>query len=335
MTTMPTTHQQELLTQALRLRAGGLSLIPINGATKQPYSELLPRYCPYPEQLSRDNIAGAPTWRPFQTAAADAIEIARWIKHGAQIALATGYAGLTILDFDEPEFFARYVAQLGQAALCLPAQMTGGGGYQMAFRSPRPERNQKLAYAPDASKLDGRSIAIETRGLHGYAIVYPSLHPSGRVYRPLWGDFAAIPMISQALADHLLAMARSLCQVPQPLNRPAPTPRPTTPSLPLRGQSPIQLFNQAHPIDGILHGCGYQHCHQNRWAPPGADRQRDSVVVDLNRQKAYHHDTDYPLADGYWHDAFDIWAYYQHGGDTRAAVRAASALFCLEYSYAA
>lgn len=323
-------HQHDLYATALALRAGGCSLVPINGHTKLPYTDLLPRYNLWPRDLRDDTEAGKPTWKPYQTTQASEQEIAIWIRRGAQIAVATGYDGLTILDFDDEPLYHDYIATVGPALNCLPLQRTGGGGYQIAFKSSKPEPNLKLAHIPDAAKYDGRAIGIETRGIGGYAIVYPSLHPSGNTYQLMRGDFAHIPVISQMVADHLLQVARSLCKAPytkQQLDAMhyAANPRITQP---YTGASVIMAFNAAYNLEQILFGAGYQHCHGQRWSPPGAPRQRDSVIVD--QRKCFHFDSDYPLSDGKPKDAFDVWCFYEHHGNVRAAVRHAAALLCME-----
>lgn len=324
-----TQHQHQLYATALALRAGGCSLLPVN-TSKTPYASLLPRYNVWPRDVTADPESGKATWQPYMTTQANVQEIATWIINGAQLAVATGYNGLTIIDFDETDFYDQFSQRLGSVMGLFPIQRTGGGGYQLAFRSPQPEPNQKLAFVPDSNKFDGRSIAIETRGLHGYAIVYPSLHPSGNQYQLLQGDFAHIPMINQLVADHLLNTARSLCQAPLTtqqidLMQQASQPRPV---VPLTGPSVIAAFNNTYDLAHVMQGAGYQYCHGYRWSPPGAPRSRDSVIA--RNQRAFHFDSDYPLCDGKPKDAFDIWAYYEHYGNVQSAVRHAATLLCME-----
>lgn len=322
-------HQHDLYATALALRAGGCSLLPVN-MSKTPYVSLLPRYNPWPRDLRTDPEAGRGTWQPYMTVQATPSEIATWIRSGAQLAIATGYNSLTIMDFDEADFYEAFTTTLGPVVKLFPIQRTGGGGYQLAFRSPQPEPNQKLAFIPDGTKFDGRSIAIETRGLHGYAIVYPSIHPSGNQYQLLQGDFAHIPMISQAVADYLLDTARSLCQAPyttQQLDAMAQASQPRS-TQPITGPSVIEAFKQTYSLEHVMSGAGYQYCHGYRWSPPGAPRSRDSVIA--HNQRAFHFDSDYPLCDGKPKDAFDIWAYYEHYGNIQSAVRHAATLLCME-----
>lgn len=325
------TTPADLEQTALALAAGGLSLLPVDARDKRPYSAALPRYCPWPRDDTIDNDRGKPTWRPFQTVRAPGPLISGWIRDGAQIATATGpiSGGLLIIDVDEPPFYPLLMDAIGPIALGLPVQQTGGGGYQIALRCPNPGHNDKLAYVPDASKLEGRRIAIETRAEGGYAVVYPSLHPSGQRYRLLQGDWAKIPYLPQEQADRIISICRSFCQAPfttqqleamqQAQNAP--------PRLHANGSANvIDQYNATTKIEDELTRQGYTHCYGPRWAPPGAGK-RDSVIVQNGR--AFHHDSNFPLSDGYWHNAFDLFLCYEHRGDMKSAVRAAATLLCL------
>jgi hypothetical protein len=339
--TLPLTqHQQDLLTTALAALRSGISLVPVSRQDKRPVGSLLPRYCSFPRDPKENVAKGKPTWKPYQTVRPDAAEVERWIRDGAEIAVVGGAVsgGLVVLDVDEPRFYGAWGDEVGDLARDLPAQQTGGGGYQVFFRCPRPGSNDKLAYVADLSKLEGRSIAIETRAEGGYAIVAPSLHPSGNAYVMLHGDLAKIPTLSQAHADALLNAARSLCEAPlstqqqQQLNNTLYAPTPTRQSANGHGNV-IDTFNSAIPIEDILRDAGYQHCYGNRYAPPGAPSGRDSVEVypatATRPAKAYHWDTNYPLSDGHAHDGFDIWCYFEHRGDVKAAIKEAANRLCM------
>lgn len=318
-----TSHQHALLTTALAVRAGDCSLVPVSAVSKKPIEALLPM----------DPNTGHGSWKEFQQRQPTVAELEYWIRKDAQIAIVGGAVsgGLLILDFDEP---AKWNVWLGLTDIqddAFPVQQTGGGGFQIAWRCPSPGRNDKLAYVPDLNQFDGRRIAIETRGEAGYAIIAPSLHPSGNHYQMLAGSFANIPLLSQAQSDELLNYARQLCDAPhttQQLHAMSQAQQTPTPRQQANGSANvIDLFNQATPLQTVLHDVGYTHCHYDRWAPPGASKSRDSVVV--QGERAYHHDTNYPLADGYWHDAFSIWSYYRHNGDVKAAVKEAAIILCL------
>lgn len=321
--TRPTAHQQDLLQTALAVVRSGVSLVPVSATQKKPIEALLPL----------DPNSGIGSWREFQQRLPTEQEITYWIASNAQIAVVGGAVsgGLLIIDFDDQAKYHDWLKLVGSAVQGLPIQRTGGGGYQVFFRCPSPGKNDKLAWIPDDTKYDGRSIAIETRGEGGYAIIAPSLHPSGNYYTLLQHDFTQIPTLDQASANALLNAAKSLDEVPftkqqlasmqqamqQPNNRVSAN----------GSANVIDLFNQAYDLEDILQQCGYSHCYHDRWSPPNAPTRRDSVFT--QNGKAYHHDTDYPLSDGYWHNAFDIWCYYQYQGDVKQAVKAAATLLCL------
>ena len=124
--------------------------------------------------------------------------------------------GLLGIDFDEARFYEAWRELVGPLADGLAVQRTGreGGGYQVWLRCPRPGRNDKLAWVPDEAQDSGRRAAIETRAEGGYAVMPGSLHPSGRRYEKISGDFANIPTVHQGVADALLAAARKLDEAP-------------------------------------------------------------------------------------------------------------------------
>ena len=196
-----------LLKLALDMRAAGCSLIAV-GQNKRPWYK----------------------WAAHQDTPATAAQLRKW--HADQrtkgYALVCGKAssGAEVLDFDDPDMFPAFLAVAPDWAANLPTQKTGGGGYQIVYRrSGDVPGNRKLAWLPpcnaDGMKLERREIGIETRGQGGYACIPHSLHPSGNLYQPLTGDWAAIPPLTTAQADQLIAAARSLSHE-QPDEKSAP-----------------------------------------------------------------------------------------------------------------
>jgi hypothetical protein len=161
--------------------AAGLSIIPIDWTTKRPAMDLLPRY----------PNTSKPTWAPFQEARARTHEVNGWVNAGVKaFAVVCGRISggdddheLLILDFDEPGFYDAWLEAVGDLADGLVVQETGGGGQQVALRCTHAGQNEKLAYFPDDDTQDGRRVAIETRGNGGYAVLPPSLHPTGNRYQ--------------------------------------------------------------------------------------------------------------------------------------------------------
>ncbi len=326
----PLAPTSDLKTTALAVLAGGVSILPIDHRTKRPLTRFLPR-----------DAEGKPTWSPFQTKAAEVAEVHGWFEGGAKSYAVIGGAisgGLLILDFDVERFYDAWKAAVGELADGLPVQRTGGGGYQVFCRCSTPGENAKLAWVPCESEESGREIAIETRAEGGYAVVPPSLHPSGKVYQMLSGGLAAIPTIPQARADALLAAARKLDECPytrqekERIERQAAQSHERRVAASRNGSTGvIQQFNSAHAIDAILEAHGYTRIG-DRFVRPGGK----SASVTVKDGRSCHFSSNDPLNDGVVksgvgiHDAFDVFTHFDHGGDVKTAVKAAAQLLGIE-----
>ena len=314
----------DLLSAALAAIRAGVSIIPIDHRDKRPAANLLPR-----------SAEGKATWKPYQERIASEDEVRRWFA-GPQAAQAFAVVcgkvsgGLLVLDFDAPEFCKRWADAVGDSANGLPAQQTGGGGYQVLLRCPDPGGNDKLAWAFDGHEATGRTIAIETRGEGGYAVVAPSLHPSGNQYKWLARDAASVPLVSQEHAEKLLAAARALDEAPHTRQEAERLETQARDAHEQRhahrnGQaSVIDAFNVAHPIESLLERHGYTKGSGGRYVRPGGK----SASVSVKDGRSCHWSSDDPLNDGRGkggcgcHDAFDLYAYFEHGGDVSKAVKA-------------
>lgn len=326
-------EQAALLAAAAALWAGGLALLPIDRCTKRPDARFLPfdRY-------------GKRSWKPFQERRAELEVVCNWVRHGAQLAAVCGRisggaadAGLLVLDFDIPRFYHAWRSATGRLSAGLPVQRTGGG-YQVWLRCPEPGPNVKLAWEahdPDPANPGdpGRHSAIETRGEGGYAVVAPSLHPSGRRYTVLSGDFGAVPRLTQTDAETLLEAARRLDEAPHPrqeLDRLRAAFRAPTGTHPGGQEQPsvITLFNQATTCAELLERYGYRRDRQYgdyaRYIRPGGEQPSVTVFAHCSK----HWNSNDPLSSYNQrdlHDPFDIFCFYEHGGDRHAAVKAAAA----------
>jgi hypothetical protein len=175
----------------------------------------------------------------------------------------------------------------------------------------------------ERSDVTGREIAIETRGEGGYAIVAPSLHPSGARYESVGGNFAAVPTIPQEQADAFIAAARSLDECPiTKQERIARERAAKEVKWPRHGKSGsvIDAFNSVHEIAAILEHYGYTMGPGGRHRRP--DGRTESVTISDGR--SFHHSTNDLLHDGRWHRPFDVFCKYDHGGDCPSAVKAAA-----------
>ena len=95
--------------------------------------------------------------------------------------------------------------------------------------------------------------------------------------------------------------------------------------------SPIDAFNEAHPLEFVLRGCGYQRCG-NRWLSPLSESGAAGVVIleDSNHWFSNHSsDTGigHESGDGFRGDAFDLFVHFNHVGDRDSAIKEAGSMF--------
>jgi hypothetical protein len=303
--------------------AGGISLVPC-GAEKRPIVD---------------------SWKVYQSRRPTLAELEGWIGRGVESFAAVGGAvsgGLEIIDFDDnpdaqptgysaADIWDLWRAQVGHLIAALPIQRTGGGGYQIAYRCPQPGGNEKLAWVPDEREHQGRKVAIETRGEGGYALVAPSLHPSGNYYTMLAGDFASVPTIDQGTRDQLIHAARVLDLMPYTAQQLAPAKAERRAARrPMNGDvSVIDAYNDAHRISDVLARNGYTAARPGRYSRPGkpdsygvAILERDNVSFHWSSNDPLHKTT--PGGQPVPIDPFDAYALFEHGDDYGAAVKAAA-----------
>ncbi len=311
-----------LLDAALGYLTGGLSLVPCSHQTKRPENALLPR-----------DEDGKPSWKPYQEQPPSRQTVQGWFQRGCQSIAAIGgnvSGGLLIIDFDEARFYEAWREQVGNLADGLPVQRTGreGGGYQVWLRCLEPGRNDKLAYVRDETEEEGRRIAVETRAEGGYALAPGSLHPTGRRYEAISGDFTNIPVVSQAVADALLSAARKLDEAPLSRQQMETKEHAAGTCTKYRSNgraSVIDEYNRRTTIEEALEVHGYQR-YGNRWKRPGGR----SLSVTISDNRSFHHSSNDPLSNGFWRQPFEVFCELEHAGDCRAAVKAAAELLGLK-----
>jgi putative DNA primase/helicase len=164
-------------------------------------------------------------------------------------------------------------------------------------------------------------------------VLPPSIHPATqRPYRwetPPINGFPPLPTRLLELwqdFDAFARRARRLCPWAEPepqINLPrAVSSRPRT------GPSVIAEFNAAHSPVAILEARGYTREGKRLRAPGSQTHGAGVQVLPDGRVRCWHWSD--ALGDGKPHDAFDLFAMFDHGGDTRAAVKAAAALLGMD-----
>jgi hypothetical protein len=158
------------------------------------------------------------TWEPFQTHAATAAQIARWLERwpDANLGVVTGaISGLVVLDVDPIHGGDGSLADLELRQGRLPQTVeavTGGGGRHLYFKHPGGFVHNRASMAP----------GLDVRGDGGYVVAPPSVHPAGLDYRWMPGhdptEIALAPLpgwVAETAADrahpgHPIAYWRAL-----------------------------------------------------------------------------------------------------------------------------
>lgn len=99
-----------------------------------------------------------------------------------------------------------------------------------------------------------------------------------------------------------------------------PAPRSYTPG---PGQiSPIDAYNEAYLLEDLLNA--YYHKVGDRWMHPDSQSGAPGIALKDGRCFSHHSRETDPLADGYWHDCFDVFVQHEHNGNFNAALKAAA-----------
>lgn len=322
----------ELLRVGKQMLGNGFSIIPIDRSTKKPLNRVLPYL--YDDRgdpvMGRNKDTGSKFhrrgWKPYQENLAWDYDLERWHQNSAQLAVVCGQVsgGLLIIDFDKfngetENMYERWVAACEAEDLMvslLPTQRTGSGGYQVAVRCDNPGENTKLAWAVDVA-TGKPEIAIETRAEGGYAVIAPSLHPSGNQYCMVIGQFYETPKVNQEEVDRILDIARSFSQVPEVVRQYTQSQRRSDIA---PGESVIDNYNASTDIRAVLPQYGYTDAGDRMHRPMRDQTSEPSVTFKDN--KSFHHSSNDGLSDGYWHTPFSVRLHYEFGGNLGKAVAA-------------
>ncbi|WP_412460199.1 bifunctional DNA primase/polymerase [Pseudomonas sp. SC11] len=170
-------------------------------------------------------------------------------------------------------------------------------------------------------------------------VLPPSIHPgTGRPYT--WRtppDPQGLPELPAKLLaiwqdwENFKPKAESICPwQPKPKLAPRPTAAKPRPAQPRSGRDlpdVIPLFNQAHDIASLIEGHGYER-RGDKWLCPQSSS--GMAGVSISEGKLYSHHSSDPLANGHKNDAFDVFCILVHGGDQRAAIKAAAEILGID-----
>ncbi len=259
-----------------------------------------------------------------------------WTRHPRlNIGVCLEPSGLVSLDADDLDGARQVVAAEGLDldALIASTPTVIGRAPRLEFRAPAAPLGRKSIVWPARAAGEKPVTVFELRAGRVQDVLPPSMHPdTGQPYRWLTPPRNGFPPLPDALLalwlgfDAFKHRARNLCPWADP--EPEPAKRPPRPSSPLTGPSVIAAFNDAHDAIAILEAHGYERVGRRRWKSPHGHGV--AGVVQLPDGRIFcHHASDTALADGKGHDAFDLYALLEHGGDTRAAVRAAAEMLGL------
>lgn len=309
---------------ALEAWQAGLSVIPVRGdGSKSP---------PF-------------AWGKFQRERAGRGDVLDWFAEGAY----TGFAviggavsgGLEILDFDDELTYQAFLDTgeaigLGELLNWIRwgyEERTPDGGTHLLFRCAVVGGNEKLAARPDPANPQKRIALIETRAEGGYAILAPSngsVHPSGRGWRMISGDYASIPEISPDDRARLHALARSFNEIPDDDREerpPSPPPGPQAGAQP--GARPGDDFRAKHAtLDAFrtiveAHGWRlvYQRGSVGYFRRPDKDDGVSASFGHAGTDLFYVFTTSTAFESDRGYNPFSVYATLNHGGDFAAATK--------------
>lgn len=143
-------------------------------------------------------------WRDYTTTRPDFSSVFSESTTFDALAVVCGQTsgGLEVIDFDQKgALFQAFKDKVGDALDGCVVESTQSGGFHVAYKTPAPGRNVKLANTESG-------CAIETRGEGGICIISPT---NGYDLRS--GSWVSLPTISKGQREFLIESARSLDQI--------------------------------------------------------------------------------------------------------------------------
>jgi len=248
------------------------------------------------------------------------------------IAVLTGVDGLEVIDVDEKysldgqlmQRFMRLNDEYNANSVpfsSLTVAQTRSGGYHIFYRCPEPEGNQKLAQRPATAEEeqagDKVKVLLETRGVGGYVVAYPT--PG---YEIQWGLMLEIPSITQQQRLSLIRCARMFDELPQP----ARIPPAAQTSFADGEKSPWDDFNEKTDGAALLEQHGWKAVYEDRdrvyMRRPGNTDAKTSGNWHKEKRLFVCHSTSTQFEAEKGYTPYGIQAILGHSGDFSAAAKA-------------
>lgn len=242
-------------------------------------------------------------------------------------------SGLVSLDADHPEGTRLILADQGidLDALIAVSPTIVGRAPRLEFKAPSEALGRKSITWPARAAGEKPVTVLELRAGRVQDVLPPSIHPDTKQpYRWITPPRDGFPPLPESLMklwqdfDALKHRARNLC----PWAEPEPEPTPQAPRVPRQhtGPSVITAFNDAHDVVAILESHGYRRAGKRRWKSPNGHNLAGVFLMRGGDKIICYHKSDMLLhgGDEQPRDAFDLFRLFDHGGDYRAAVKAAA-----------
>lgn len=248
-------------------------------------------------------------------------------KHGVGAVL--GPSGLCSCDIDLPEHAELILGVLGLDLAALRAAGTptiqgNPARYRLMFKAPPGVvLGRKVLFWPARVVGEKPLTVFELRAGPVQDVLPPTIHPDTRKpyvwLTPPNSEFPPLP-------GAVLELWQNWDSYKKELEGMCPWGKGFSPDIAPRGNGArpnvIAAFNEAHTVEDLLAKHGYKRKGASRWLSPTSSTGLAGVKI-LDGRVFSHHGSD-PLAGDHTRDAFDVYRILEHGGDTKAAVKAAA-----------
>ena len=301
------------------VRQFGMALVPLPPRTKRPLTENWGNEVITDPDQARAYYEQNPDWN---------------------MGAALGPSNLCSFDVDDIDatrmIFEEFGWDLDALRDSFPTIQGRPGGFRVMFSVPDGITLPYHALTwPKPDGQPGRFTVWEIRAGDAHHqrqdVLPPSIHPDTQcpyVWLTKPSAAAGLPTPPDFLLklwahwDALKPQLQALC--PWAPKRAEPAPRHA--SQPHNGESVIDAFNQATGIEASLARYGYKR-HGKRYLSPHSTTGLAGVIVWPEANKCFIHHASDPLCSdesGQPVGPFDLFAYYEHGGDMKKAARAAA-----------